>query len=104
MRTATPVNFTLDLNGRSGPRSSQVAHALIDVVDVDNARTVPVARPGEGARHRRVLHQGRYVEDLPRLEVGADANHELGVAFDAGGRIHARSVTAETRPLDLRSD
>ena len=32
MRTATPVNFTLDLNGRPGPRSSQVAHALIDVI------------------------------------------------------------------------
>ena len=32
MRTATPVNFTLDLNGRSGPRSSRVAHALIDAI------------------------------------------------------------------------
>jgi GntR family transcriptional regulator / MocR family aminotransferase len=32
MRTATPVNFTLDLNGRSGPRSSQLAHALIDAI------------------------------------------------------------------------
>ena len=32
MRTATPVNFTLDLNGRTGPRSSQVAHALIDAI------------------------------------------------------------------------
>src|SRR5947208_286579 len=31
-RTATPVNFTLDLNGRSGPRSGQVAHALIDAI------------------------------------------------------------------------
>ena len=31
-RTATPVNFTLDLNGRSGPRSSQVARALIDAI------------------------------------------------------------------------
>src|SRR5438552_3495307 len=32
MRTATPVNFTLDLIGRNGPRSSQVAHALIDAI------------------------------------------------------------------------
>ena len=32
MRTATPVNFTLDLNGRGGPRSSQVARALIDAI------------------------------------------------------------------------
>src|SRR5690349_5231474 len=32
MRTATPVNFTLDRNGRSGPRSSQVAHALRDAI------------------------------------------------------------------------
>ncbi len=32
MRTATPVNFTLDLNGRPGPRSGQVAHALIDAI------------------------------------------------------------------------
>jgi GntR family transcriptional regulator/MocR family aminotransferase len=31
-RTATPVNFTLDLNGRNGPRSSQVAYALIDAI------------------------------------------------------------------------
>ena len=32
MRTATPVNFTLDLNGRPGPRSGQVAYALIDAI------------------------------------------------------------------------
>jgi GntR family transcriptional regulator / MocR family aminotransferase len=32
MRTATPVNFTLDLNGRPGPRSGQVAHALIEAI------------------------------------------------------------------------
>jgi GntR family transcriptional regulator / MocR family aminotransferase len=32
MRTATPVNLTLDLNGRTGPGSSQVAHALIDAI------------------------------------------------------------------------
>jgi len=32
MRTVTPVNFTLDLNGRPGPRSSQVAHALIEAI------------------------------------------------------------------------
>jgi len=32
MRTATPVNFTLDLNGRAGPRSSQLAHAMIDAI------------------------------------------------------------------------
>ena len=32
MRTAVPVNFTLDLNGWTGPRSSQVAHALIDAI------------------------------------------------------------------------
>jgi GntR family transcriptional regulator / MocR family aminotransferase len=32
MRTAIPVNFTLDLNGWTGPRSSQVAHALIDAI------------------------------------------------------------------------
>src|ERR1700750_2683806 len=29
MRTATPVNFTLDLSGGSGPPSRPVAHALI---------------------------------------------------------------------------
>src|SRR4029077_19674815 len=32
MRTATPVNFTLNLTARSGPRSSQVARALIDAI------------------------------------------------------------------------
>ena len=32
MRTAVPVNFTLDLTGRTGPRSSQVARALIDAI------------------------------------------------------------------------
>src|SRR5690242_1825012 len=32
MRTAIPVNFTLDLNGRTGPRSGQVARALIDAI------------------------------------------------------------------------
>jgi GntR family transcriptional regulator/MocR family aminotransferase len=31
-RTATPVNFTLDLHGRTGPRASQVAYALIDAI------------------------------------------------------------------------
>ena len=32
MRTATPVNFMLDLNGRTRHRSSQVAHALIEAI------------------------------------------------------------------------
>ena len=31
-RAATPVNFTLALNGRTGPRASQVAHALIEAI------------------------------------------------------------------------
>ena len=31
-RAATPVNFTLALNGRTGPRASQVAHALIETI------------------------------------------------------------------------
>jgi GntR family transcriptional regulator / MocR family aminotransferase len=31
-RTATPVNFTLDLHGRTGHRASRVAHALIDAI------------------------------------------------------------------------
>jgi GntR family transcriptional regulator/MocR family aminotransferase len=31
-RTATPVNFALELRGRAGPRASQVAHALIDAI------------------------------------------------------------------------
>ena len=31
-RTATPVNFTLDLHGRTGHRASQVAHALIGAI------------------------------------------------------------------------
>jgi len=31
-RTATPVNFTLDLHGRPGHRAGQVAHALIEVI------------------------------------------------------------------------
>jgi len=31
-RAATPVNFTLGLRGRSGPRASQVAHALIEAI------------------------------------------------------------------------
>jgi GntR family transcriptional regulator/MocR family aminotransferase len=84
-RTATPVNFTLDLNGRSGPRSSQVAHALIDAIargqvhDGDRlpstrtlaatfglARTAVVGADEEvtaagvlGARPRGGPHQGR---------------------------------------------
>src|ERR1700748_773156 len=48
MRTATPVNFTLELNGRSGPRSSQVAHALIDAIargQVHDADRLPSTRP-----------------------------------------------------------
>src|ERR1700747_267954 len=32
MRTGPPGHVTLALNGRSGPRSSQVAHALIDAI------------------------------------------------------------------------
>jgi GntR family transcriptional regulator/MocR family aminotransferase len=31
-RAATPVNFTLALHGRTGPRASQVAHALIEAI------------------------------------------------------------------------
>jgi GntR family transcriptional regulator / MocR family aminotransferase len=32
MRTATPVSFTLDLSGRTGPRPVQVARALVEAV------------------------------------------------------------------------
>ena len=31
-RTAAPVNFTLDLHGRTGPRASQVAYALLEAI------------------------------------------------------------------------
>ena len=32
MRTAAPVSFTLDLSGRTGPRTSQVARALVEAI------------------------------------------------------------------------
>ena len=32
MRTAAPVSFTLDLSGRAGPRTSQVARALVEAI------------------------------------------------------------------------
>src|ERR1700760_4930811 len=32
MRTAAPVSFTLELSGRTGSRTSQVARALIDAI------------------------------------------------------------------------
>ena len=32
MRTAAPVSFTLDLSERTGPRTSQVARALVEAI------------------------------------------------------------------------
>src|SRR2546430_496505 len=101
MRTATPVNFTLDLNGRSGPRSSQVAHALIDAIargqvhDGDRlpstrtmAATFGLARTTVVAAYEELTAAGFLVArpgGSTRVERGAGAAARAG-AFGAGPR------------------
>ena len=58
-------------------------------MDVDEAGAVSVSGPDELARKGRMLHERRHVEDLSRLDVGADSHRELGVAFEAFGALHA---------------
>src|SRR5215469_18743210 len=100
MRTATPVNFTLDLNGRTGPRSSQVAHALIDAIargrvhDGDrlpSTRTLAVtfglARTAVVAAYEELTAAGFLVArpgGSTYVEHGAAAAARAG-AFGAGG-------------------
>jgi len=101
MRTATPVNFTLDLNGRSGPRSSQVAHALIvaiargQVHDGDRlpstrtmAATFGLARTTVVAAYEELTAAGFLVArpgGSTNVERGAGAAARAG-AFGAGPR------------------
>src|SRR5215472_2352353 len=116
MRTATPVNFTLDLNGRPGPRSSQVAHALIDVIargqvhDGDRllssrtlAATFGLARTAVVAAYEELTAAGFLVArpgGSTCVERGAAAAARAG-AFGAGpaGALGAGPAGAGPPPL-----
>ena len=111
MRTATPVNFTLDLNGRSGPRSSQVARALIDAIargqvhDGDRlpstrtlAATFGLARTAVVAAYEELTAAGFLVArpgGSTYVERGAGAAARAG-AFGAVRRL--RRGTTSPRP------
>jgi GntR family transcriptional regulator/MocR family aminotransferase len=120
MRTATPVNFTLDLNGRSGPRSSQVAHALIDAIargqvhDGDRlpstrtlAATFGLARTAVVAAYEELIAAGFLVARAggsTYVERGADAAARAG-AFGVSlpppaptARRPASPITYDLRP------
>jgi len=119
MRTATPVNFTLDLNGRSGPRSSQVARALIDAIargqvhDGDRlpstrtlAATFGLARTAVVAAYEELTAAGFLVArpgGSTYVERGAGAAARAG-AFGVSLPPPAPAVPRPARPItyDLR--
>src|ERR1700758_3102571 len=119
MRTATPVNFTLDLNGRSGPRSSQVAHALIDAIargqvhDGDRlpstrtvAATFGLARTAVVGAYEELTAAGFLVArpgGSTYVEHGAAAAARAG-AFGASLPLPAHRACYQARPIiyDLR--
>ena len=106
-RTATPVNFTLDLNGRSGPRSSQVARALIDAIargqvhDGDRlpstrtlAATFGLARTAVVAAYEELTAAGFLVArpgGSTHVERGAGAAARAGEAASRMARVQSRS-------------
>ncbi len=119
MRTAIPVNFTLDLNGRTGPRSSQVARALIDAIacgqvhDGDRlpssrtlAATFGLARTAVVAAYEELTAAGFLVArpgGFTFVEDGAGAAARAG-AFGAGLPPPARPAArpASRITYDLR--
>src|SRR5258708_34592207 len=120
MRTAIPVNFTLDLNGRSGPRSSQVAHALIDAIargqvhDGDRlpstrtlAATFGLARTAVVAAYEELIAAGFLVARAggsTYVEPAADAAARAG-AFGVSLPPPAPAAPRPARPIpsDLRT-
>ena len=113
MRTATPVNFTLDLNGRPGPRSSQVAHALIDAIargqvhDGDRlpstrtlAATFGLARTAAVAAYEELTAAGFLVArpgGSTYVEHGAAAAARAG-AFGAASALRRLPAPRSRRP------
>ncbi len=119
-RTATPVNFTLDLPGRTGSRASQVAYALIEAIasgqvhDGDRlpssrtlAATFGLARTAVVAAYEELTAAGflvarpggsTYVEQGARVAARAGA---FGAALPppaVQAPSRARPVTYELRP------
>src|SRR6516165_6143304 len=119
MRTATPVNFTLDLNGRPGPRSGQVAHALIEAIaggqvhDGDRlpstrtlAATFGLARTAAVGAYEELTAAGFLVArpgGSTCVEHGAAAAARAG-AFGASLPLPARQGPHQASPIsyDLR--
>ena len=119
VRTATPVNFTLDLNGRPGTRSSQLAHALIDAIargqvhDGDRlpssrtlAATFGLARTAVVAAYEELTAAGFLVArpgGSTYVERGAGDAARAG-AFGAALPPPAHAVPRQARPVtyDLR--
>src|ERR1700761_5455764 len=120
MRAGTPGNFTLDLDGRSGPRSRQVAHALIDAIargqvhDGDRlpstralAATFGLARTSVVAAYEELTAAGFLVArpgGFTHVEHGAAAAARAG-AFGAmpvlpppAAPLPASTVTYDLRP------
>jgi len=118
-RTATPVNFTLDLNGRTGHRAGQVAYALIDAIacgQVHDGDRLPSTRTLAAAFGlARTVVVGAYEEltaagflvarpgGSTYVEHGAAAAAQAG-AFGASLPPPARPASHRARPItyDLR--
>jgi len=118
-RTATPVNFTLDLRGRPGHRPSQVAHALIDAIaggqlhDGDRmpstrtlAATFGLARTSVVSAYEELIAAGFLVArpgGSTHVEQGAAAAARAG-AFGAAPVPPAPTIPPAARPVtfDLR--
>ncbi len=118
-RTATPVNFTLDLRGRTGPRTSQVAYALIEAIacgqvhDGDRlpstrtlAATFGLARTAVVSAYEELAAAGFLVArpgGTTYVEHGAAEAARAG-AFGAALPLPARQAPRQARPVvyDLR--
>src|SRR5439155_23973086 len=69
--------------------------------DVDVLRPPPVRGARGGPGRRAVLEVGRDAEHLARLDVGAEADQELGEPLDVGGAVAHAGGTLPTRESRL---
>jgi len=61
----------------------------VPVVDVDELRAALVGARSDGPRELFLPEAGADIEDLTRLDVGAEVDEQVGEAFDAGGHGQA---------------
>ncbi len=76
---------------------------VVDVTDVDEARACLIAGAPERANERCVLDERLDVDRLPRLDIGADPDDQLGIGVEPLGHGRGEGIGGITCRVGRRS-